>query len=117
MLRLLADENFNGRITRGLLLQEPDLDVVRVQDVGLSGAADPDVLEWAANQNRVLVTHDRETIPKYAFERVQAGLLLPGVIVGDTDIPVRTAIDDLLLLAHCSHEGEWEGQVLYLPLK
>lgn len=37
MLRLLADENFNGDIVRGLLLQKPDLDVIRVQDVGLFG--------------------------------------------------------------------------------
>jgi len=46
MLRFLADENFNNRIVRGLLLREPDLDVLRVQDAELSGAVDPDVLEW-----------------------------------------------------------------------
>ena len=45
MLRLLADENFNNDIVRGLLRRRPDLDVVRVQDVGLSGAEDPSVLE------------------------------------------------------------------------
>ena len=46
MLRLLADENFNGDIVRGLLLRQPDLDIVRVQDVGLGGADDPDILAW-----------------------------------------------------------------------
>ena len=44
MLRLLADENFNGDIVRGLLLRQSDLDIIRVQDVGLAGADDPDVL-------------------------------------------------------------------------
>ena len=44
MLRLLSDENFNGDIVRGLLLRQPDLDILRVQDVGLSGADDPNVL-------------------------------------------------------------------------
>jgi len=34
VFRLLADENFNGDIVRGLLLRQPDLDIVRVQDVG-----------------------------------------------------------------------------------
>jgi hypothetical protein len=45
MLRLLADENLNNAILRGLRLRNPDLDIVRVQDVGLSGAEDPAVLE------------------------------------------------------------------------
>ena len=48
MLRLLADENFNGDIVRALLLRQPDLDIVRVQDVGLAGVGDPDILAWAA---------------------------------------------------------------------
>lgn len=53
MLRLAADENFNGDIVRGLLRRNPRVDIVRVQDVGLSGANDPTVLEWAAAENRV----------------------------------------------------------------
>jgi hypothetical protein len=43
MLLLVADENFNNDIVRGLLRRRPKLDVVRVQDVGLSGAEDADV--------------------------------------------------------------------------
>ena len=56
MLRLAADENFNGDIVRGLLRRNPKLDIVRVQDVGLSGADDPSVLQWAAEQGRIIVT-------------------------------------------------------------
>jgi len=48
MLLLAADENFNNNIVRGLLRQKPCLDIVRIQDVGLSGADDPTILEWAA---------------------------------------------------------------------
>lgn len=117
MLRLLADENFNGSIVRGLLLREPDLDLVRVQEVNLSGKDDPEILEWAANENRLLLTHDYETIPKYAYERVTVGLPMPGVIVGDTYIAIQQAIEDILLTVQCSAENEWEGQVIYLPLK
>jgi hypothetical protein len=47
MLRLLADENFNGDIVRGLLLRQPDLDLVRMQDVGLAGSEDPDSTPFA----------------------------------------------------------------------
>ena len=65
MLRLAADENFNGDIVRGLLRRNPKLDIVRVQDVGLSGADDPSVLQWAADQGRVIVTHDISTLAKH----------------------------------------------------
>jgi hypothetical protein len=99
MLRLLADENCNGSIVRGLLRRQPDVDVVRVQDVvELSGADDRTVLAWAATEGRVLLTHDQHTVPKYAYERIVAGLPMPGVFVGDTDLPVQQAIEDLLLL-------------------
>ena len=50
MLGLLADENFNGDIMRALLLRQPDLDILRVQDVGLAGVGDPDILAWASRE-------------------------------------------------------------------
>ena len=68
MLRLLADENFHGDVVRGLLLRQPDLDIVRVQDVDLSGAEDPDILAWAAANTRILLSHDSATIPDHAYE-------------------------------------------------
>ena len=116
MLQLVSDENFNGDIVRGLLRRRPDLDLVRVQDVGLLGADDPAVLEWAATQNRILLTHDRATVPDFAYERVAAGQAMPRVWVVDNFMPVGRAIDELLLLAECSLPGEWENRVLYLPL-
>jgi predicted nuclease of predicted toxin-antitoxin system len=66
MLRLLSDENFNGEVVRGLLRQLPDLDVVRTQDVGLLGKDDPAILAWAAAEGRILLTHDRRTVPDFA---------------------------------------------------
>ena len=59
MLQLATDENFNGDIVRGVLFRLPDLNLVRVQDVGLEGAIDPVVLAWAAQNQRIAVTHDR----------------------------------------------------------
>jgi hypothetical protein len=116
MLRFAADENFNGDIVRGLLRRNPKLDIVRVQDVGLSGADDPSVLEWAADQKRIVVTHDISTLAKHALDRVDAGHSMPGVFQVRSVAPIGQAIDDLILLAECSLEGEWEGQVRFLPL-
>jgi hypothetical protein len=117
MLLLAADENFNNNIVRGLLRRAPYLDIVRIQEIGLSGADDPAVLSWAARENRVLLTHDVTTMTKYAYERVHQGLRMPGIFEVSRDIPIGLVIEDLLLLAEYSLDGEWEGQVRYLPLK
>lgn len=117
MLRLAADENFNNDILRGLVRRNPSLDIVRIQDVGLSAADDPTVLAWAAEQERVLLTHDVSTITRYAYERLERGDRMAGVIEASLTVPVGTAIDDLLLLAECSEQDEWEGYILYLPLR
>ena len=117
MIRLLADENLNNNIVRGVRLRQPDIDLVRVQDVGLSGADDPTVLAWTAEQQRILLTHDVATITAFAYERVRAGKSMPGVFEVGRTVALRSAIDDIVLLATCSEEGEWEGQVQYLPLR
>lgn len=116
MLRLLADENFDVNIVRGLLRRLPGLDVVRVQEVGLSGADDPAVLEWAASERRVLITHDVRTVTKYAWERVERGLAMPGVVEVAMSAGIGPAIDDLVLLLECCDVEELDGSVLYLPL-
>jgi hypothetical protein len=117
LLRLAADENFNYDIVRGVLRHDPEVDIVRVQDAGLSGANDPVVLEWAAREGRVLLTHDVATMTRYAYEWVQTGKLMPGVFEVSRTVPVGLAIEEILLIAECSPEGEWEGQVRYLPLR
>ncbi len=94
MLRFLLDENFNGKIMRGLRAQQPDVDMIRVQDTELSGADDPAVLEWAAREGRILLTHDLDTMTKYANERIAQGLPLAGVIFVRDTLPVAKVIDD-----------------------
>lgn len=116
MLRFAADENFNGNIVRGLLRRQPELSILRVQDVGLAGAEDPAVLAWAAKEGRVLLTHDVATMTGFAYDRVEAGLSMPGVFEIRRGVPVARIIEDLLLLAECSFEGELEGQIRYLPM-
>lgn len=117
MFLLAADENFNNDILRGLLRRDPTLDIVRIQDVGLTHAPDPIVLEWAAQENRVLLTHDLNTITKFAYERIVAGKRMPGVIEVNRSVPISVAIEDILLLAVTSSSGDWKGQIIYLPLR
>jgi predicted nuclease of predicted toxin-antitoxin system len=114
--RLLADENFNGRILRALQRQIPDLDVVRVQDTFLYGTDDQTLLQFAADENRIVLTHDIETLVGYAWERVRSGMPMPGVIVALTDQPIGQIIGDLEILLLASQPEELEAQIRFLPL-
>jgi len=114
--RWLVDEDFDNDILRGVLRRKPDLDVVRAQDVGLGGMADPHILEWAAQEGRIVLTHDVSTMTAHAYVRVDQGLPMPGVFAVSQSLPIGQVIADVLLLAECGLEGEWAGQVRYLPL-
>ena len=117
MLRFAVDEDFDNRIVRGLLRLLPALDIVRAQDAGLIGKLDPAVLQWAAAENRVLLTHDASTMTKHAYARVESGNQMPGIFEVGQEILIGEAIADLILIATCSFDAEYEGQVRYLPLR
>lgn len=115
-VRFLCDENFNRIIIRGVLLRLPDLDVIRVQEVGLRTADDPAILEWATQNDRILLTHDRATMPDFAYNRITQNMGMAGVFVVQAQMPVRQAFDELVLLATCSQPDEWQNMVVFLPL-
>lgn len=117
MIKFAADENLNNNIVPGMLRRNPKIDLVRIQDAGLSGADDPTLLRWCAEQNRILLTNDVSTITKYAYQRIVAGQPMPGVFEINRNVSLATAIEDLLLVAELSEAGEWEGQIRYLPLR
>jgi hypothetical protein len=116
-MRLLADENFHSDILRGLLRAKPTLDFVRVQDTELYQADDSIVLEWAARENRILLTHDVHTMIGYAYDRVEDGLPMPGVIEVSNDISLGQAINELLLVIDASEPSELKDRVIYIPLR
>ena len=113
----MTDENFNNDILRAVRRKIPRIDIVRAQDVGLTGVNDETLLAWAAEQERVLLTHDVSTITPHAYGRVMKGERMPGVFEVNRSVSIRTAMDDIVLLTECSIPGEWEGQVRYLPLR
>jgi hypothetical protein len=114
MVRLLADENFHGDAVKGLLARRPELDLIRVQDVGLFHTPDPDILAWASENDRVLLTHDKATIPPFANERINNGEGMPGVFVCH-QMTVREIIEELLIIDTASEHHEWANVVWFLP--
>ena len=116
MLRLAADENFNGVIVRAIRRSNPELDIITVQEAGLSGSPDPDVLEWAARLGRVLLTHDVQTMRAFVSDRINAYLPMPGLIEVPSTLPIGRAIEAILMVALCSEEAEWQDLIIRLPL-
>jgi hypothetical protein len=116
MWRFLADENFNNILLRHILQQFPDLDVVRVQNVGLLHSSDPTILEWAAVEGRILLSHDLATIPDFAYQRLNEGLIMPGVFSIPESAPQDLVLEDLATIIEGSQPDEWANLVTYLPL-
>jgi Domain of unknown function (DUF5615) len=116
MLRLATDADVHGDIIRGLRRRAPDIGLVRIQDTLPEGTLDRAVLEWAAAENPVLITNDRNTMVGFACERVAAGLAMPGLIVTNNDQSIGAAIEDIRLLAEHATENEIRSQVvIFLP--
>jgi Domain of unknown function (DUF5615) len=116
-LKLLLDENFNNDVLKGLLQEKPDLDVIRAQDVPeVLGKSDPELLAWAAEQGRIVLTHDTRTLIGYAYDRVRAGEPMPGVTRVKQHVSLSRIIEDILLMVADDRPEEFENQVTYLPL-
>ena len=116
MRPLAIDHCFDARIVAGLLRRVADADVIHVRDAGLAAASDPRVIEWAAQEGRFLLTHDRATLVGFAYERVARGDGMAGVIAVAGQCPVGGAVDDLLLLFECTNDDEWASRVFFIPL-
>jgi hypothetical protein len=93
-----ADENFDNDVLRGILRRAPELDIIRVQDADLTGADDPAVLAWAADEERILLTHDVTKLTYHAQLRIAAGQREPNVFAVAQTAATGTVIEDLLLL-------------------
>ncbi len=60
-VRFLVDEDLDSDIIEGLRSREPTIDILDSKEAGFRGAKDPILLELAAQQERILISHDRRT--------------------------------------------------------
>lgn len=97
-------------------MRQPNLDLIHIQYVGLIKANDPEILRWAAEHDRIVLTHDKATMPVFADERLTKRASMSGLFVISDRVLIRQAIDELLLINESSEQTEWIGLVLYLPL-
>ena len=113
--RFLADADLHPGIVRGISARNPDVDFKILQNVLPEGTRDPEVLAFAAESNRVLVSHDVNTMPRHFREFIGASTS-PGLILIPQRLGIGAAIEELLLVVECTDAKEFLNQVLYLPL-
>jgi hypothetical protein len=115
-VRFLADADVNRAIVTGVLRREPAVDFLTAHAAGLRRMTDSEVLALAAEQGRVLASHDVGTMPAHFRTFRNAGRYSPGVFLVPQSLNLATAIDELLIIWLTSEASEWENRLVWLPL-
>jgi len=113
-LRFQADNDLDQRIVLATRRLNPTIDFQTAPELGLHGRADPEVLALAAQQGRLLVTHDRRTMPGH-FETFIATQTSPGLIIVARTLPIGPAAAWLHLLWAASAAEEYVNTIYSLP--
>jgi hypothetical protein len=109
-----ADNDLRRAIVRGVVRREPRIDFRSAQAARLDAVPDPVVLALAADQGRILISHDFETMPSHFREFTQRRRS-PGVLLVRQDLPVGEAIETLLLIWEVSEPDEWVNRLCLAP--
>jgi predicted nuclease of predicted toxin-antitoxin system len=97
-MKFIIDEDLSPRVAR-YLCQEFCFDAIAVRDRGLLGATDPEVLEYAFNEDRILVTANVRDFEKLAAAiEIHAGIILiqEGDLLATEQIELMTRVVQVL---------------------
>jgi hypothetical protein len=114
--KFLADHDLNEQIVVGVLRRAPTAEFRRVRELGFAARNDAFLLDYAAGQALIIVSHDVNTMPAAAYERVAAGRAVAGLIMVQQTCPVGPIIDQLVLIWSATEQEEWTNQVVFLPM-
>jgi predicted nuclease of predicted toxin-antitoxin system len=114
-IRYQADADLNQAIVTGVFRKKPEIDFQSASEAGLEGLSDQEVLGLAASQNRILVTHDRKTMP-FEFAQFLSNHQSAGVLIVSRKLAIETAIEELILIHSASSASEWVNRIAKLPL-
>ena len=113
--RFLSDEDFREDIVRAVLAQDPAVDIVSIRESGLRRASDSQVLQFAWDESRIVVSHDANTMTAAAIERIAASVGMAGLVIVPQSAQRRTVAEQLVLISNASSADEWHNKVEFLP--
>lgn len=113
-LKFQADADLRGPIVSGVKRREPLIDFTTAHEAGFAGLADPEVLARAADEHRMLVSHDVNTMPGHFADFIKTRTS-PGVVLIAQDRPYNEAIEGLIRLWNTAEAEDWENVLSFLP--
>lgn len=114
-IRFQADADLKHAIVSGMLRRIPGMDFQTALAADLQGLEDPEVLALAAREGRILVLHDKRTMPYHFAEFIKAQTS-PGLIIVPQQMAIASAVEELLLIGLASEPDEWINRICHLPL-
>lgn len=113
-VRFQADADLKQAIVTGTIRRQSSLDFQSAEAAGLEGKKDPQVLAMAAQEGRILVTHDRKTMPA-EFGRFIESQNSAGVLIVSQKFSVNEAIEAIILVWEASTAEEWVNPIMSIP--
>lgn len=117
-VRFQTDADFDRRIVRATLRRELAIDLQLATaargGAGLRGIADAQVLAVAAQEGRMLLSHDHRTMPRH-FGDFIATQECPGIIIMPQRMLISVAVEWIITIWAASEAEGWINQILILP--
>jgi hypothetical protein len=113
-IRFQADADIDPDIRKGLLRREPSIDFRPAAGTLPDGTLDPEVLQIAADDDRILVSADIRTMSAY-FRDFIALRDSPGVLLIPSSRSIGAAIEGLLFVWLNWTPEDLRNQVRWLP--
>ena len=115
-IRFQADNDLTRIIVDATLRREARIDFQTAQAARLDDLDDEAVLRLAASQFRILVSHDKRTMPKALASFVASGGTSPGVLlVIPQKAPIREVVEALILIWADDRADDWRNLVAKIP--
>lgn len=115
IIRYQADADLNQAIVTGVLRKDPNIDFQTAYEAQLAGLSDLEVLALATEEKRILVTHDRKTMP-YHFAQFILTHQSSGVLIVSKRLEIEIVINELILIWSASIAEEWTNRLAKIPL-
>ena len=118
MRQFLIDENMTPEYRTQLLRHESSLKVLAVGDEGAppKSTPDPEILVWCEQNDFILITNNRESMPQHLSDHLSEGNHVPGIFTINIEEPMGKIIQELLLIVGASEEEEYIDRITYIPL-
>ena len=117
-IRYLIDENIDPLYKAQLLLKKPGLVVYSIGDPGTppKGTLDPEILCWCEENDFILITNNRKSMPAHLTVHLTHESHIPGIITLNLEMGIGDTVEELILIAEVGNPSEYQDRIEYLPV-